>query len=1499
MGEAGLLELELKEDTFGNVFQSYKLIKDSCTVLIDHEINTLTEKFATLTWEAEETFKAFKTKFVAAKSKLLAANVIVPTPIIRLNLLRIIKERFPDYYATYNAQKSILIPDLLNVIEGLQTESETALTKSESTGKAIFAALPDFRKRPTPPGRKPNIPFRASGSSPKVGISPHPGWCAICGKRDPSHPFRNCDQYETWKRNGRVKHIDPLGHSTPVKAMAVLDEELSQDYTFMCLDFSHSNPSSPFLQEASTPLRQNSEMQLTHSEVHHKVSPALHSLRPFLLSDHIVNLSRSSPSLWNEQSQLSISTTQPCPLMPPASRSFVHPEFLATLGNRHDLDHLVQPALTSTEPIFTLLVPDDPTANLSQSRPSSTTLHNTVLLDSACGLNVCFQSELLRDFSPDHAPRTVRCANGATLTTAGTGYLLGFLFHYVPGLTANLLSVGTLADNGFTTTFGRDAKIKLMSTGKVTHTCPMLNFLYGIKLTSPSAPTVALALTPGGDDDSGSTRSYDHRRQDDPSTHSPSLPLHPLPSTSPAHRDALLDIWHRRLGHMSKETIYKMSRSPLLTGLPRFLPPSSILRCETCDLVKVSRREINPHAHSSAPKVFHTICIDYMGPIDGHYYFQCIDVHSKLKMGRSVRTRAVSDQNLAWIFDIIDGFRNQYTHLSPVVFVKCDNEFAANAKVIDLCRQRGVTLKPTAADSSFSNGSVERLNLTSLNMAKCMLLEAGMTISQLPHAYQTALHILNRTFSATATGYVVPYAILTGKSVDISHFRVFGSKVVYRVPDTQRSKADLRGKLGTFLAYTLSPESFKIRDNGTSAYRVTRDLHFHEFDENYRNSITSTSPRNSTESSQSTGHSQGTNRYSSLDLSDSDSEDTDAATPSDSISTSVSHSSPVIASPPVSTAGGPTDPTPQTPSLTQLPEEPPVSSRLRSSGDAHSLDTDIFLAHVTTDAQDQPSSFIFSLPATPVPSNYDEVLSSQDRSQWQDAIRAEYLSLINIGVFGIPCPLSAGRKATGNKLVLRNKLDFTGQLERRKARLTAQGFSQIPGIDYGITATYAPVAHMNSLRVFLSLVAAFNLECIHVDFVTAFLNSDLEETLYLRPPPGFNDVQDRLHVPVGHVLPLKKAIYGLKQSNYLWNVNVVRTITQTAGFTQLVSDKSHFVRWINSSPQFILLYVDDCVIAADCSESLQLIYELLNSDYQCNNLGDVHWLLGFQISRDKAARTISINQTQFISDMVARFAPSGSPSHLTPADLRSSTTEADSAISPEDIHSMAAVPYRSLIGCLLWVLVISRPDIGPSLLHLCRFQNTPGPKHWQALLWLLGYVSATRSLSLRLGGIPSSDLRLIAWTDANYSKIDDCKSTSGFIICFGGFGSICWLSKRQPLTALSSTEAEYLALAAATKKIIWLRMLLGELHVPPDPSGDPVVIFCDNSSTIQLSKHDVAFNRTQHINIRYHFLRDHVLLKEITVRKIHTSENRADQMTKFSQPVSLFTAQRAINLGLP
>ena len=550
------------------------------------------------------------------------------------------------------------------------------------------------------------------------------------------------------------------------------------------------------------------------------------------------------------------------------------------------------------------------------------------------------------------------------------------------------------------------------------------------------------------------------------------------------------------------------------------------------------------------------------------------------------------------------------------------------------------------------------------------------------------------------------------------------------------------------------------------------------------------------------------------------------------------------------------------------------------------------------DALDTPDKFVCNTIDEIVPATYDEVLASDHRTEWLEAVSKEYNSLIDKDVLGTPCPLPPGRKVTGCKLVLKAKTDSSGQLSVRKARLTAQGFSQIPGVDYGIQATYAPVAHLDSLRLFFAVAAAFGLIFLQIDFVTAFLNSPLEETIYLKVPPGFRDLQSRIQVPEGFVLPLKKAIYGLKQSNHLWNVNIVKSTVDGLGFTQLVTDRSLFVKWVSGSPQLLLLYVDDCVIASESPVINESIYSALDRDYKCNSLGPVKWLLGFEVRHNSSRRTVSIDQSRYIEGVLHRFAPPGLQLRDFPSDLVHPTDSSHCATSLEDKNFMLNIPYRSLLGCMLWLLVVSRSDIGPTLLHLCKFQNNPGRRHWEALIWLLGYIASTKHLVLTFGGISAPQLRLLCFCDSNYEKSDFCKCTSGYVITLGGIGSICWSSKYQETTAQSSTEAEYVALTPAVKQIIWLRMMLSELQIPADPNNNPTIIYCDNSSAIKLTSHEVAHGRSKHINIRYHFIRDHILAGEIQVLKIHTSENRADQQSKMTQALPLFNLQRSLNLGL-
>jgi len=376
---------------------------------------------------------------------------------------------------------------------------------------------------------------------------------------------------------------------------------------------------------------------------------------------------------------------------------------------------------------------------------------------------------------------------------------MGLLLYFVPGLTTNLLSIGDLTSHGYKVEFGADVA-HIFYGGSVVESAAMENNLYFV--------ASSVGLTP------------------------PSSTVASVQVWDPRHRE--LEIWHRRLGHLSKDTIYRMAQSGLVDGLPPSLPRPGPIACRICSEVKIARRPVDPEAHATAPGPFHTISIDYLGPVDGQYFFQCIDVYSKFKLGRHVRDRTNSDLNLQFVLLQIQTLANQYNSSMRVVKVKCDNEFSNNSKVMDLCASRGITIVSTAADSSFSNGPVERFNQTVLNMTKCLLAESGRPLSFLPLAYKSAIYILNRTFATTATAsgadWFVPFTRMSGVRVNVSHIRVWGADVTFRVPETQRVKADPRGHQGILVGFTANPENYLVLDAGTYNTRSTRDIIFHEFD---------------------------------------------------------------------------------------------------------------------------------------------------------------------------------------------------------------------------------------------------------------------------------------------------------------------------------------------------------------------------------------------------------------------------------------------------------------------------------------------------------------------------------------------------------------------------------------------------------------------------------------------------------------------------------------------
>jgi hypothetical protein len=278
---------------------------------------------------------------------------------------------------------------------------------------------------------------------------------------------------------------------------------------------------------------------------------------------------------------------------------------------------------------------------------------------------------------------------------------------------------------------------------------------------------------------------------------------------------------------------------------------------------------------------------------------------------------------------------------------------------------------------------------------------------------------------------------------------------------------------------------------------------------------------------------------------------------------------------------------------------------------------------------------------------------------------------------------------------------------------------------------------------------------------------------------------------------------------------------------------------------------------------------------------DIEYILGIQIQRDPSSKTLILSQAKYIETILTKFNMASCKPIATPleAGIRYSKTQAND-LSPDDEQYMTTVPYSQILGCLQYLVTCTRSDLAYLVNHLAQFMSSPAPVHWLALKRLLRYLRKTSHSSLLYSGSSSSSsltYKLEGWCDAEWAgDIDTRRSTTGYLFKLNG-NLLSWHSKKQQVVALSSTEAEYVAAATATKELVWLQTLLSEIGYSIQM---PCTIFSDNQSSIALSKNPRFHERSKHIEIKYHFLREKVETNVLQLEYTPTGIMWADILTK-------------------
>jgi histone deacetylase 1/2 len=382
----------------------------------------------------------------------------------------------------------------------------------------------------------------------------------------------------------------------------------------------------------------------------------------------------------------------------------------------------------------------------------------------------------------------------------------------------------------------------------------------------------------------------------------------------------------------------------------------------------------------------------------------------------------------------------------------------------------------------------------------------------------------------------------------------------------------------------------------------------------------------------------------------------------------------------------------------------------------------------------------------------------------------------------------------------------------------------------------------------------------------------LEEEVYMHQPPGY---AYKSHV--NYVCKLDKAIYGLKQALCAWYAQLCGKL-ESLGFVPSKVVTSLFYYSNRKHTMFVLVYVDDIIVASSSQEATRALLLDLQEEFALKDLGDMHYFLGIEIKRDQEG--LVLTQGRYAANILKR----SGMSKCKPIDTPLSSTEKLSVTEGSKLGTEDSTRYRSLVGALQY-LTLTRPNICFAVNKVCQFLHSPTTTHWSAVKRILRYVCGIMNLGLRI--VKSKSMMVSAFSDADWAGcVDDRRSTGGFAV-FLGSNLISWSVRKQPTVSWSSTEAEYKALANATAEMLWVQKLLTELGVQHPPVAR---LWCDNLGAKYLSAHPVFHARTKHIEIDFHFVRERVAQKLLDIRFIHIGDQVTDGFTKSlpasSKPIS-------------
>lgn len=886
-------------------------------------------------------------------------------------------------------------------------------------------------------------------------------------------------------------------------------------------------------------------------------------------------------------------------------------------------------------------------------------------------------------------------------------------------------------------------------------------------------------------------------------------------------------IWHMRLGHMSEKGLSLLGEKGLLKNMKK----PCMEFCEHCVYGKAHRLKFSTRKHKSRGLLDY-VHTDVWGPASvtskggSRYFVTYVDDYSRYAWIYFLKHKNE-------VFDIFKCWKAMVENRTgrKLKTLRSDNgtEYTDGA-FKRFCDQEGIVRHWTVRGTPQQNGVAERLNRTLLEKARCMRSNSGLDREWWAESVATAGYVVNRS-PHSSLGGDTPYKVWSGEYADYDKLKIFGCTSYYHVKD---NKLDNRAKKAIFLGYAKGVKGYRLWCLEDSKFVISRDVTFDEKsmvpnygDVKVSNQIVDIESKDQPDSS----HDQV--EHPSVTQDDEE----------DELDNEVQQENTHVLQQQLQESLDTTRPKRNYKTVQKLGSDKP----LRHYGQVNLVE------YALSVEDDEPVTF-------------KQAIKDKDKESWLVAMEEEMQSLHKNKTWEV-VPLPVGKSAIGCKWVYKRKEDHTKSCGTRyKARLVAKGFAQKEGVDYN--EIFSPVVKHTSIRVLLSLVAHGDLELEQLDVKTAFLHGDLDEEIYMYQPEGY-----KVEGKESQVCRLRKSLYGLKQSPRQWYKRFDSFMIKQ-GFSRSSYDSCVYIQKLHGGDYiYLLLYVDDMLIASKGKVEIDKLKSKLGKEFETKNLGAAKKILGMEISRERTNQKLFLSQKGYLERVVERFGMKGSKSVVTPLAPHFRLSGNQSPTTAEDKENMKNVPYASAVGSLMYAMVCTRPDISQAVSVVSRFMANPGKAHWEAVKWILRYLKGTINTGLCFGG---DTCQISGFVDSDYAgDLDRRRSTTGYVFKIHG-APVSWRSMLQSTVALSTTEAEYMAVAEAVKEALWLRGLLGDLGV----TQERVSLMCDSQSAIHLAKNQVHHARTKHIDVRYHFVRDVIEEGRISLAKVHTDENSADMLTK-------------------